>query len=458
MGAAPLLLDPTAEPLISVREINHHFGTGGLRKQVLFGVTLDIMPGEIVILTGPSGSGKTTLLTLCGALRTVQEGSVRILGKELKGASKAEMGRVREEVGVIFQAHNLLDALTARQNVALSLGLEKNLSRSQRNHRAAEMLTAVGLGHRLDYYPEQMSGGQKQRVAVARALVRGPRIILADEPTASLDRKSGREVIELLHTIARSQGCAVLLVTHDNRILDIADRIVTLEDGHLMSFASEMAANAGNMLQAFARLQRGGDLKKHVGSISTKQFLEMVEHITAEFQQYLKVFQVGNREAVQQLFDNVLEVLTLKMLEIMHADRGALFLVDRPAGMLRSRIAKSENDKPLSIQVPIEKSLAGRVVITGELLNVPDAYAFPYFNPEPDRASGYRTKSILCMPVKDESGQIFAVAQLVNRLNAESFSEADEEQFQVFADPLGVVLASCLELRDRVIDFEDGAS
>lgn len=449
-SSATVAASDPALPLIAIQNVDHFFGEGSLRKQVLYEVSLDIMPGEIVILTGPSGSGKTTLLTLCGALRTVQSGSVKILGKELKGASPATMSRVREEVGVIFQAHNLLDALTARQNVALAIGLDKGASKKERSTRAAAMLEAVGLGHRLDYFPEQMSGGQKQRVAVARALVRGPKIILADEPTASLDRKSGREVIELLHKIAKDQGCAVLLVTHDNRILDIADRIVTLEDGRLTSFASEMAANTGNMLQAFARLHNTGDLRQHVSDISNKQFVEMLEHMTSEFQQYLKVFRIGSREVMGKLFDSVLESITFKMIEIMRADRGTLYLVDEKAGLLRSRVAQGEGGALIHIEAPIANSIAGRAVTTGKTLNVPDAYKSEFFNPDFDRASGYRTKSILCMPIRDHDGHIFAVAQLINRLNAECFVPEDEAQFDAFAEPLSVILASCVSLRGKL--------
>ncbi len=424
-----------------------------LSKQVLFDVSLHIMPGEIVILTGPSGSGKTTLLTLCGALRTVQSGSVRILGEELKGASKGTLIGVRERVGVIFQAHNLLDALTARQNVALALGLDGRFTKSQRNARAERMLEAVGLGHRVDYYPEQLSGGQKQRVAVARALVREPKIILADEPTASLDRKSGREVIELLNVIARNQGAAILLVTHDNRILDIADRIVNLEDGKLVSLASEIAANTGNMLQAFARMNRAGELTRHVGTISRKQFVEMLESMTAEFEQYLRVIELGNRDVALKLFDSVLEAVTSKIIELLEADRGAIFIIDRDQGLLRSRLATG-GDAPLTIEVPIEKSIAGRVVVTGQGLNIADPYSHQFFNPEVDRRTGYKTRNMLCMPIYDRDGAIFAVGQIINKRSG-PFTQADEEQFKSFVEPLGVILASCVALRDRIAGSEE---
>jgi putative ABC transport system ATP-binding protein len=454
MAASPVSPRPAIEAVIAIANLDHFFGVNELRNQVLYGVSLEIMPGETVILTGPSGSGKTTLLTLCGALRSVQSGSVRILGQELRNARKSTAERIREQVGVIFQAHNLLNALTARQNVALALGLDESLSRSERNEQAAQMLRSVGLGARLDHYPEQLSGGQKQRVAIARALVRSPRILLADEPTASLDRKTGREVIDLLHTLARNRNCAVLLVTHDTRILDIADRIVTLDDGRLVSFSSAMAANMGSVLQAFTRLQRSGQIVEHVDSLSTKQFMEMLENLTAEFRQYVQLFQIGNREAVQNLFDSVLEATTLKMVSIMRADRGTLYFVDREAGLLRSRIATGSDGKKISLETGIRNSIAGRVVLTNQALNIPDAYRSEYFNPEVDRATGYVTRNILCMPLMKPHGEIFAVAQLINKKDGDSFTKEDEEQFSLFAEPFGVILENCMELRDRVVEGE----
>jgi putative ABC transport system ATP-binding protein len=188
-----------------------------------------------VLLTGPSGSGKTTLLTLLGALRSVQEGSLRVLGQELRGAKPNTLIQIRRQVGYIFQAHNLLRSLTAAQNVRMALELHNGLSPQQVQQQAEAMLAAVGLGDRVHYYPEQLSGGQKQRVAIARALVSHPKLVLADEPTAALDSKSGREVVTLMEKLAREQGCTILMVTHDNRILDIADRVLHMEDGRLES-------------------------------------------------------------------------------------------------------------------------------------------------------------------------------------------------------------------------------
>ncbi|AFY88925.1 MULTISPECIES: DevA family ABC transporter ATP-binding protein [Chroococcidiopsis] len=221
------------EPAIAIHNLNHYYGKGALRKQILFDINLEINPGEITLVTGASGSGKTTLLTLIGCLRSVQEGSLKILGKELFGTSEKQLVKFRRQIGYIFQAHNLLGFLTAKQNVQMSVELNRDLSPSSAEARSTTILQTVGLGHRIDYYPDNLSGGQKQRVAIARALVNHPKIVLADEPTAALDKQSGRDVVELMQSLAKEQGCTILMVTHDNRILDIADRIVDMEDGRL---------------------------------------------------------------------------------------------------------------------------------------------------------------------------------------------------------------------------------
>ena len=219
---------------IQLSGLSHWYGTGTMRRQVLQGVNLTVAPGEVVLLTGPSGCGKTTLLTLVGALRQVQEGSVRVLGCELAGASRGQRQQLRRSIGMIFQGHNLLRCLTAEQNVQMGADLLPGLSYRARRDQSREWLRAVGLGEELHKLPHDLSGGQKQRVAIARALAARPRLLLADEPTAALDSRTGREVVELLQGLAREQGCAVLMVTHDPRILDIADRLVRMEDGRLM--------------------------------------------------------------------------------------------------------------------------------------------------------------------------------------------------------------------------------
>jgi len=233
VSVLPLPCAPTAKATVAVEGLSHWYGSGPMRRQVLQGVDLTIEPGEVVLLTGPSGCGKTTLLTLVGALRSVQEGSVRVFGQELHRAGRDLRQRLRRSIGMIFQGHNLLRCLTAEQNVQMGSDLLEGLSYRARRDQAREWLRAVGLGDQLGKLPHDLSGGQKQRVAIARALAARPRLLLADEPTAALDSRTGREVVDLLQQLARDQGCAVLMVTHDPRILDVADRLLRMEDGRL---------------------------------------------------------------------------------------------------------------------------------------------------------------------------------------------------------------------------------
>ena len=218
---------------VEVRNLNYYFGSGDLRKQALFDLTIDFPKGQIAIITGPSGSGKTTFLSLIGALRTVHEGSLKVMGRELVGMSNGELVKVRRGIGFIFQAHNLFESLTAAQNVEMAVELLGGF-RTKRE-QAVAILEQLGLGHRVDYKPNSLSGGQKQRVAIARALVNQPKLILADEPTAALDKQSGRDVVTLMQKLAKEEGCTILMVTHDNRILDVADRLINLVDGRLES-------------------------------------------------------------------------------------------------------------------------------------------------------------------------------------------------------------------------------
>ncbi len=223
----------TINQAVNIQNLAHFFGEGKLKKQILFDINLTLGSGEVIILKGPSGSGKTTLLTLMGGLRSPQAGSLKVFGNELVGANREQLVQIRRNIGYIFQAHNLLSSLTAKQNVQMSLELHDGIKGTQIADRAISMLEAVGLGERIDYYPKNLSGGQKQRVAIARALVSHPKMVLADEPTAALDSKSGRDVVELMQQLAREQGCTILIVTHDNRILDVADRLIELEDGKI---------------------------------------------------------------------------------------------------------------------------------------------------------------------------------------------------------------------------------
>ena len=431
------------EPAIQIRNLNHYFGAGPLRRQILFDINADIFPGEIVISTGPSGSGKTTMLTLACGLRTVQEGSVRTLDEQLNGAAGGVLVRVRQNIGFIFQAHNLLGALTATQNVQMSMWLDKTVSQEESRKRAVEMLNAVGLGQRVDHYPHQLSGGQKQRVAIARALVRRPKVVLADEPTAALDKASGREVVDLLHNLAKKQACAILLVTHDNRILDVADRILTLEDGRISSFVSNIGTSAGQLLSAFTQLQRKGELRRHLEGLSDQEFTKSLGVVTAEFEQVLKTMDMANAEATSTLLDQVLEAAAVRIRDLLHADRTTVFLVDPGRHLLYSRIAQHSGEEPLEIRLPIGVGIAGRVAETGQSMNIADPQHHPDFNPEIDRRTGYHTRSLLCIPIKSRAGTVIGVAQVLNKLDAEAFAPADETTFQGFAPSLGVILETC---------------
>ena len=232
---------------IALENVSYLFGKGALEKQVLFDIDTHIEGGEIIILTGPSGSGKTTLLTLIGALRSAQKGSVKVLGQELNNASEKTLINVRRQIGYVFQSHNLLDSLTIHQNVRMALQLN-GVKGKDASNRIAKVLQRVGLAEHEHKYPRQLSGGQKQRAGIARALVNRPQIVLADEPTASLDKRSGRDVVELIQDLAREDGSAVILVTHDNRILDVADRILHLEDGRMKSLGEMVSEGTSRML------------------------------------------------------------------------------------------------------------------------------------------------------------------------------------------------------------------
>ncbi len=220
--------------IVRVSGLNFSFGIDEVRRQILYDIHLAIGPGEIVILEGPSGSGKTTLLTLLSGLRSFQDGSIQLFGTEICGLGQHELVLLRRRIGYIFQHHNLLGFLSARRNVEIMFELHPSVDRREACARTEEILAAMGLHDHFDALPNKLSGGQRQRVAIARALVTSPDLILADEPTAALDKVTGRQVVELLQQLSRSKSIPILMVTHDSRILDIADRILRIEDGKLL--------------------------------------------------------------------------------------------------------------------------------------------------------------------------------------------------------------------------------
>lgn len=223
------------EPVVRAEGVDFFYGEGDARFQVLFDNRLDISPGQLVVMTGPSGSGKTTMLTLIGALRSLQQGRIEVLGQNLSTLGPRELVRVRRGIGFIFQLHNLFDSLTAYENVKLAVQLDAARSGAEMRQRGVDMLERLGLGQRLDHKPHSLSGGQRQRVAIARALVNRPKLVLADEPTAALDKDATRNVVRLFKDLTEEDGAAILMVTHDHRIIELADRLVHMVDGRIVS-------------------------------------------------------------------------------------------------------------------------------------------------------------------------------------------------------------------------------
>jgi putative ABC transport system ATP-binding protein len=433
----------TTNAPITVQGLSHSFGSGSLRKQILFDITTDIPEGEIVIVTGPSGSGKTTMLTLVGALRSAQQGSVRVLGEELCNAKPAILEKTRKKIGFIFQQHNLLDALTATQNVELGARVTGKFKRSELRQRAREMLEAVGLGDRLDYHPDQLSGGQKQRVAIARALVGEPDMLLADEPTASLDKQSGREVVERMKYLAKEHGTTILLVTHDNRILDIADRIVHLEDGRLSTFTDSVIANNQHMMKMLAENRQKQPIEELVENLDEDGFTGMLQEITEESQRFLQATALASDVAFKGMLSRGLSAFTHKLSQLLNAERTSLFLLEN--GTLLLKVAR-DLQVDVEIRVPIGSGIVGAVAQSGESINIADAYADPRFNPDVDKQTGFRTRSILSLPIKNQRGDVFAVAQLLNRKDGQPFDQNDEDRFAGFIDSIGVIFETLEEL------------
>lgn len=433
----------TGQSPIMVRDLNHSFGKGELKKQILFGVSVEIQPGEIVIVTGPSGSGKTTLLTLVGALRSAQMGSVQILGEELLNARPATLEKVRRQIGFIFQQHNLLGALSSLQNVELGIRASGRFPRSEHRRRARDMLGAVGLGERIHYRPDQLSGGQRQRVAIARALVSEPAMVLADEPTASLDRQSGREVVDRMKVLAKEHGTTILLVTHDNRILDIADRIVHLEDGRLSTFTDAVIAANHHMMRMLADNRQKQPVDEIVDELDEHEFRELLQDITDESQRFLEATALASNVAFRSMLEQGLIAFTRKLAVILNAERSSLFLVQGDELVLK---VAEDLDQMGEIRIPIGSGIAGAVAQGAEPIRIDDAYVDPRFNRDVDRQTGFRTRSILSLPVKNLEGEVFAVAQLLNRKDGQPFDQEDEQRFASFIQSIGVIFETQLGL------------
>ena len=320
--------DSNKESVIKVSGLNHFFGYGDAKTQALFDNTLNINRGEIVIMTGPSGSGKTTLLTLIGTLRTVQSGSLNILGQELNGMSQYGLTQIRKKIGFIFQAHNLFGSLTAFQNVRMATELV-GMQGGEVKPKIENMLTRLGLGERIHYKPKSLSGGQKQRVAIARGLIHNPRIVLADEPTAALDEESGREAVTLFREMADREGCTVLIVTHDNRILDVADRIINMVAG---SIKNDSDVRQTEEICEFLR--------------KTQFFADLTPRTLAELANNIEIreYAVGDRIVTQGDEGREFFMITAGRVDIAKSDSGKQNVVNRlEAGSYFGEVALIKN-------------------------------------------------------------------------------------------------------------------
>ena len=236
------------QPAIAVRELSKTYAEGASGVTALRGIDLDVHPGEMVMLVGPSGSGKTTLLSIMGCILSPSAGSVRIAGKEVSGLKQKELAPIRlSHIGFVFQGFNLFPTLTAGENVELMLDL-KGIRGEEAKTRGQRLLESVGIGEKFNSFPSDLSGGQKQRVAVARAMAGEPDILLADEPTAALDSHTGRNVMAMMNELAHRNNRAVVIVTHDSRLLEFADRMIRLEDGMVVDPRKDLPA--GMMLPA----------------------------------------------------------------------------------------------------------------------------------------------------------------------------------------------------------------
>jgi putative ABC transport system ATP-binding protein len=403
---------PETEPVVVVRSVNHHLGIGNLRRQILFDVSAEIAHGELVTVMGPSGSGKTTLLTLIGALRTVVDGSVRVLGIELRNASKAQVTQIRQRLGFVFQHHHLLESHTACQNVELGLGAA-GLSRRERRRRSIAMLETVGLRDHVDAYPNQLSGGQCQRVAVCRALVRDPELVLADEPTASLDKQSGREIVELLRRLARERGCAVIMVTHDPRILDAADRLMYLEDGRLNSFSAITSAHSVHLLTALRPLVEGDQLTPFLAKMGPADFIDMLRSVGAESEQFLNVLDFGGEQERRYFFPTLIRIAMERVREQVAARAARVWAGDGSAAPRCVCASPSNPGQPSA--VVIEALRAGEIRHEGDTLCIPletrdcQVYGTMELEGVPSRALAERT-------FRDFQRPLALLAQITARL------------------------------------------
>jgi energy-coupling factor transporter ATP-binding protein EcfA2 len=278
-------------------------------------------------------------------------------------------------------------------------------------------------------------------VAIARALVGEPAMLLADEPTASLDKASGREVVDRMQALARERGTTILLVTHDNRILDVADRILHLEDGKLATFTDAVIANTQQMMHLLAQANDRQHLERLVDGMDEATFGRTLQELTQQALRFLEATALASDEAYQSMLEQSLRIFTRRVGELLDAERASLFLVDHARQQLVLRVAQDMPEGDY-VRIPLTSGIAGAAAVSGQAVRVDDAYADPRFNQAVDAETGFRTRSLLCLPLHDRSGKVFAVTQLLNRRDGQPFDETDARRYAEFAASLSVLLES----------------
>ncbi|WP_068377313.1 ATP-binding cassette domain-containing protein [Paraglaciecola hydrolytica] len=424
---------------ISVKNLDFFFGSGELKKQILFDISTDIRAGEIVIVTGPSGSGKTTLLTIVSALRSVNTGSVQIFGKELCGAKSKDLEQVRKNIGFIFQQHNLIAALTALQNVVLGIRISGKYKGSQIEQRAIEYLHLVGLGERIHYLPEQLSGGQKQRVAIARAMAAEPKILMADEPTASLDKQSGRDVVDQMKSMAKEQGSTILLVTHDNRILDVADRIIYLEDGQIASFNEAVIDSSQHMMKVVADTPSERPNNQNESDFDSQYF--MVD-LSLQSQRILALKSKINPIAFKGVLTNALTDFTTRACEIFDTHGFVLYLANEQAWSVTP--LGSSSGQQIGTY-PNQGGVVNAVRDLNKSLLITNSFGDKRIEPALDKQFD-EAQMIMAVPLRRRSGEVFAVVQCRRLSNKAVFTERDLKLFELFCSSITGLLEAYSKL------------
>jgi putative ABC transport system ATP-binding protein len=379
------------------------------------------------------------MLTILRALRSAQQGSVRILGQERRGAVSAPSRLCCWKMNPILCRAFSSSALPAKQNVELGLRVTGRYSPAEQARIATEMLEAVGLAERIHYKGEALSGGQRQRVAIARALAAGLLVEGRGRLVGEQDGRLGREVVDRIKVLAKEKGTTILLVTHDNRILDVADRIVHLEDGRLSTFTDAVIANNELMMRTLAENRQKQPIEEVVDALDEKGFLALLAELVDESQRFQEATALANDRAFQSMLEQSLFVFTRKLGQLLSAERASLFVVEPETNTLRLRVAQ-DLPEHVVVRLPIGTGIAGAAAQTGKAIRVDDAYKDPRFNQDVDRQSGFRTRAILALPIKDRRGHVFAVAQLLNRRDGRPFEDADEKKFSQFVESLGYVL------------------